>query len=60
MNWKISLNVNGEKIMTAKLDEFNKKLKEKLEKDFGKKFVEDKMIIMSLDDLEDDEDASKI
>lgn len=46
--------------MTAKLDEFNKKLKEKLEKDFGKKFVEDKMIIMSLDDLEDDEDASKI
>jgi hypothetical protein len=60
VNWKISLNVNGEKIMTAKLDEFNKKLKEKLEKDFGKKFVEDKMIIMSLDDLEDDEDASKI
>ena len=46
--------------MTTKLDEFNKKLKEKLEKDFGKKFVEDKMIIMSLDDLEDDEDASKI
>ena len=46
--------------MTTKLDEFNKKLKEKLEKDFGKKFVEDKMIIMSLDDLEDGEDASKI
>ena len=44
--------------MTNKLDEFNKQLKEKLEKDFGKKFVEDKIIIMGLDDLEDDEDAS--
>ena len=30
--------------------EFNKKLKEKLEKDFGKEFVNDKIIIMGLDD----------
>lgn len=44
--------------MTTKLDEFNKKLKEKLEQDFGKKFVEDKIIIMGLDDLEETEDAS--
>lgn len=35
------------------VDEFNKKLKEKLEADFGKKFVSDKVIIMGLDDDED-------
>jgi hypothetical protein len=35
------------------VDELNKKLKEKLEADFGKKFVSDKVIIMGLDDDED-------
>ena len=39
-----------------KLDEFNKKLKEKLEADFGKKFVSDKVIIMGLDDDDEDEE----
>jgi len=43
--------------MTTNLDNFNKKLKEKLEKEFGEKFVKDKVIIMSLDDLDENEDA---
>ena len=43
--------------MTANVDEFNKKLKEKLEKEFGKKFVKDKVIIIGLDDLDENEDA---
>jgi len=43
--------------MTANVDEFNKKLKEKLEQDFGKKFVKDKVIIIGLDDLDENEDA---
>jgi hypothetical protein len=32
------------------VEEFNKKLKEKLEEEYGKKFVSDKVIIMGLDD----------
>ena len=43
--------------MTANVDEFNKKLKERLEQDFGKKFVKDKVIIIGLDDLDENEHA---
>ncbi len=35
------------------VEEFNKKLKEKLEAEYGKKFVNDKIIIESFDDDED-------
>ena len=37
------------------VEEFNKKLKEKLEDKFGKEYVNDKIIIMGLDD-DDEED----
>ena len=37
------------------VEEFNKKLKEKLEEEYGKKFVSDKIIIESFDD-DDEED----
>ena len=36
------------------LDDFNKALKTKLEDAFGKEFINDKVIIMGLDDWEDD------
>lgn len=36
--------------MSTALDKFNEALKKKLETDFGKKFVNDKIIIMGLDD----------
>ena len=36
------------------VEEFNKKLKEKLEDKLGKEFVDNKIVIMGLDD--DDED----
>ena len=36
------------------VEEFNKKLKEKLEEEYGKKFVSDKIIIESFDDDEED------
>tara|TARA_R100000742_G_C4265462_1_gene83484 strand:- start:1107 stop:1232 length:126 start_codon:yes stop_codon:yes gene_type:complete len=35
-------------------EEFNKKLKEKLEDKFGKEYVDNKIIIMGLDDDDDD------
>ena len=37
------------------VEEFNKKLKEKLEDKFGKEYVDNKIVIMGLDDNEDDE-----
>ena len=46
--------------LVPKLDEFNKKLKEKLEADFGKKFVSDKVIIMGLDDEEEEDNRQKL
>jgi hypothetical protein len=36
-------------------EEFNKKLKEKLEDKFGKEYVDNKIIIMGLDDDDDEE-----
>lgn len=38
------------------VEEFNKKLKEKLEDKFGKEYVDNKIVIMGLDDDEDEED----
>ena len=38
--------------MSDNIKEFNKALKEKLEDKFGKEFVDDKIIIMGLDDDE--------
>jgi hypothetical protein len=38
------------------LDDFNKALKTKLEDAFGKEFINDKVIIMGLDDVDDNED----
>lgn len=46
--------------LVPNLDEFNKKLKEKLEADFGKKFVSDKVIIMGLDDDEEEDNRQKL
>jgi hypothetical protein len=37
------------------VEEFNKKLKEKLEDKFGKEYVDNKIVIMGLDD-DDEED----
>ena len=37
------------------VEEFNKKLKEKLEDKFGKEYVDNKIVIVGLDDDEDDE-----
>jgi hypothetical protein len=37
------------------VEEFNKKLKEKLEDKFGKEYVDNKIVIMGFDDDEDDE-----
>jgi len=37
------------------VEEFNKKLKEKLEDKFGKEYVDNKIVIIGLDDDEDDE-----
>ncbi len=39
--------------MSDNVKEFNKALKEKLEEKFGKEFVNDKIIIMGLNDDED-------
>ena len=44
----------------ASVDEFNKKLKEKLEADFGKKFVSDKVIIIGLDDEAEEDNRQKL
>ena len=41
------------------VEEFNKKLKEKLEDKFGKEYVNDKIIIMGLDDDDDDDNEEK-
>tara|TARA_B100000963_G_scaffold229445_1_gene200109 strand:- start:855 stop:995 length:141 start_codon:yes stop_codon:yes gene_type:complete len=41
--------------MSDNIKDFNKALKEKLEDSFGKEFVNDKIIIMGLDD--DDEEG---
>jgi hypothetical protein len=38
------------------VEEFNKKLKEKLEDKFGKEYVDNKIIIMGLDDDDDNDD----
>jgi len=38
------------------LDDFNKALKTKLQDAFGKEFINDKVIIMGLDDVDDNED----
>ena len=47
---------NMEKIMAKKsLDDFNNALKTKLEDAFGKEFINDKVIIMGLDDVDDNE-----
>ena len=43
----------------SNMEEFNKKLKEKLEKDFGKEFVNDKIIIMGLDDDDEGDDNAE-
>ena len=45
---------NMEKITMAKINDFNKALKTKLENQFGKDFINDKVIIMDLDDLDDE------
>lgn len=37
------------------LDDFNNALKTKLEDAFGKEFINDKVIIMGLDDVDDNE-----
>tara|TARA_Y100001973_G_C5140604_1_gene302732 strand:+ start:1043 stop:1168 length:126 start_codon:yes stop_codon:yes gene_type:complete len=37
------------------VEEFNKKLKEKLEDKFGKEYVDNKIVIMGLDDDDDDD-----
>jgi len=37
------------------IEEFNKKLKEKLEDKFGKEYVNKKIVIMGLDDDEEEE-----
>jgi len=42
--------------MSDKLKDFNKALKEKLEDSFGKEFVNDKIIIMGLNDEKEEED----
>ena len=42
--------------MSDKLKDFNKALKEKLEDSFGKEFVNDKIIIMGLNDGKEEED----
>ena len=38
------------------VEEFNKKLKEKLEDKFGKEYVDNKIIIMGLDDDDDNQE----
>ena len=38
------------------VEEFNKKLKEKLEDKFGKEYVDNKIVIMGFDDDDDDEE----
>jgi len=43
-------------MMSDKVKEFNKALKEKLEDSFGKEFVNDKIIIMGLNDEKEEED----
>jgi hypothetical protein len=43
-------------MMSDKLKDFNKALKEKLEDSFGKEFVNDKIIIMGLNDEKEEED----
>tara|TARA_B100001057_G_C22840739_1_gene946992 strand:+ start:1920 stop:2060 length:141 start_codon:yes stop_codon:yes gene_type:complete len=44
--------------MSDNIKDFNKALKEKLEDSFGKEFVNDKIIIMGLDD-DDEGDADE-
>tara|TARA_B110000879_G_scaffold96797_1_gene132049 strand:- start:369 stop:500 length:132 start_codon:yes stop_codon:yes gene_type:complete len=42
--------------MSEDMKEFNKALKEKLENTFGKEYVNDKIIIMGMDDDKEDDD----
>ena len=41
--------------MSKNLDDFNKALKAKLQDKFGKEFINDKVIIMGLDDVDDND-----
>jgi hypothetical protein len=41
------------------VEEFNKKLKEKLEDKFGKEYVDNKIVIMGLDDDDDDDNQEE-
>jgi hypothetical protein len=43
-------------MMSEDMKEFNKALKEKLEDTFGKEYINDKIIIMGLDDDKEDDD----
>ena len=43
-------------MMSEDMKEFNKALKEKLENTFGKEYVNDKIIIMGMDDDKEDDD----
>ena len=42
--------------MSKDMKEFNKALKEKLEDTFGKEYVNDKIVIMGLDDDKEEEE----
>ena len=44
--------------MSDNVKEFNKALKEKLEDTFGKEFVNDKIVIMGLNDGKEEDDES--
>jgi len=46
---------HGENDMSKNLDDFNKALKAKLQDKFGKEFINDKVIIMGLDDVDDND-----
>ena len=45
--------------MSKNLDDFNKALKAKLQDKFGEEFINDKVIIMGLDDDNDEQPTNK-
>ena len=47
---------HGENDMSKNLDDFNKALKAKLQDKFGEEFINDKVIIMGLDDVNDNDE----
>ena len=53
---KLRKHAGGGVMANKNLDDFNKALKTKLEDAFGKEFINDKVIIMGLDDVDDNED----